>query len=80
MLQQKFNQLKSVMVVMGNETCDLDSAVSSLVYSLFLHHQTTPDTLIVPVMNIPRIQLPVKTEVVYVFKKYELELEHIICR
>lgn len=68
------------MVVMGNETCDLDSAVSSLVYSLFLHHQVTPNTIVVPVMNIPRIQLPIKTEVLYVFNKYGLELEHVICR
>ncbi len=37
MLQKKQSDVGEIRIVLGNESCDLDSAVSALVYSLYLH-------------------------------------------
>lgn len=38
-LLQKSNNYVNLTIVIGNESCDLDSAVSALVYATFLHWQ-----------------------------------------
>ncbi|XP_078666349.1 uncharacterized protein LOC144908534 isoform X2 [Branchiostoma floridae x Branchiostoma belcheri] len=55
-------------VVLGNEACDLDSTVSALAYAFFLHKTAaTDDTSVahVPVLNIPRDDLPLRTEITF---------------
>ena len=54
-----------VMVVMGNQACDLDSGISSitLAYHLSLVHPATP---VIPLMNINTQDFPLKTELVSV--------------
>uniref|UniRef100_A0A1B6I6P8 DHHA2 domain-containing protein n=1 Tax=Homalodisca liturata TaxID=320908 RepID=A0A1B6I6P8_9HEMI len=71
---------KSVLVILGNETCDLDSAISSLTYGLLLNHLKTPESVVIPVFNIPREHLPVKTEVIYFLNKLNIGLDNVICR
>ncbi|XP_076286145.1 exopolyphosphatase PRUNE1-like isoform X2 [Lasioglossum baleicum] len=58
---------------MGNGTCDLDSAVCALVqgYLEYLDTKKTDQSntvAIIPLMNIPRREYCIKTEVVYSFK------------
>lgn len=55
------NQDLPVTVVIGNESCDLDSAVCSLVYA----HFWNATTFSLPVLNIPRMDISLKTEVNY---------------
>ncbi|XP_067938667.1 exopolyphosphatase PRUNE1-like isoform X2 [Watersipora subatra] len=57
-------------IVIGNESCDLDSAVSALSYAFLLQHQKNPDQQFIPVLNVPRRDYPLKTEVVFLFTKY----------
>jgi len=63
-LPQKLSLLRDnkdlqVMIVLGNESCDLDSAVCALVYA----HYWSSRTLAIPMLNIPRADIPLKTEV-----------------
>ena len=50
-----------VTIVLGNESCDLDSAVSSVAFSHFLSFHT----LSLPFLNIPREDVPLRTEVIH---------------
>lgn len=54
-----------VRIVMGNESCDLDSMASALVYAhaLTQHHSAGDGALHLPIMNTPRIEFPLRTEV-----------------
>ncbi|OQR72019.1 protein prune-like [Tropilaelaps mercedesae] len=58
---------RNVHVVIGNEACDLDSAVCAIVTGYLLASKS--ERLVVPMMNIPRSDYPLKTEVQYVFNK-----------
>jgi exopolyphosphatase len=60
--QLKENTHQDIVIVLGNESCDLDSAVSALVYAHFL---AQADMLAVPLLNVPREDVPLKTEVSY---------------
>nr|XP_002731053.2 PREDICTED: protein prune homolog 2-like [Saccoglossus kowalevskii] len=61
------NQYAKVHVVIGNESCDLDSTISAIVYAWFLSQtkESTEDTAYIPVLNIPRDEFRLRTEVTY---------------
>jgi len=55
---------RPVTIVAGNESCDLDSAVSAIVFAYFLHtREILKERLIVPVLNVGADDLPLKTDV-----------------
>jgi len=56
---------KAITVVLGNESCDLDSAICSLVYA---HHLDSNGTTI-PMLNIPHEDVPLRTEVKFCLKE-----------
>ena len=80
--QDRLDDYDSVCVVLGNEACDLDSAVSALVYAQFLTHckKYGADTPHIPVLNIPREDYPLKTEVVHFLAKLGISSDHIVFR
>ncbi|XP_073835368.1 exopolyphosphatase prune [Musca autumnalis] len=65
-------------LVLGNESCDLDSAVSAVTLAYFYHKsKTAPKNTknvcnFLPILNIPRRDYPLKTEVTYLFKQYSI--------
>ncbi|XP_055523272.1 exopolyphosphatase PRUNE1-like, partial [Wyeomyia smithii] len=73
-------------VVIGNESCDLDSAVCSI--SLAFHLSKCPSFVetvtdwerIVPVLNLTRAELPLKTEVIYYLQAQQIDLDSLICK
>ncbi|KAJ9575630.1 hypothetical protein L9F63_007491, partial [Diploptera punctata] len=66
--------------VMGNESGDLDSVISSLVYAYLLHNIAVQDTPVVPVLNFLEKELPLKTEVTYYLKKNGIPLDALTFR
>lgn len=68
------------MVIIGNEACDLDSAVSAIVYGFYLIQSATNERLITPVLNIKKEDYVLKTEVVYLFNKCGISKDHLIFR
>lgn len=77
-----------VVFVVGNESCDLDSAVSAVGLAFFFMFTTNlPDRFLIdgkrrflPVMNIHRTNLPLKTEVTYFMNKHGIEIDELVCR
>ncbi|ALC48998.1 pn, partial [Drosophila busckii] len=66
-------------IVIGNESCDLDSAVSALTLA-FIYAQRQQEHDYVPVLNIPRIDYPLKTEVGHMFSKCGIAEQSLIFR
>ena len=64
-------------VVMGNESGDLDSVVSSLVYAYLLASHGLP---VAPVHNFLTRDLPLKTEVTYYLKQNKIPLDALLFR
>lgn len=77
-----------VIFVVGNESCDLDSAVSAVGLAFFFmitanlpeRHLIDGKRRFLPVMNIHRTNLPLKTEVTYFMKKNGIDIGDLVCR
>lgn len=69
---------------MGNQTCDLDSAVCALIQGLLeyidVKKRGQSDLAIIPVMNIPEKEFRIKTEVVYSLRTHNIPLNLITFR
>lgn len=78
---EKLSQFSEVHVVLGNEACDLDSMVSSLVYAFSIYKKllSVPGrpTAVIPVFNIPREDFCLRTEAVFLFKRFHLDCSYI---
>ncbi|CAB3252193.1 unnamed protein product [Arctia plantaginis] len=89
----EYNELT---IVLGNESCDLDSSVSSIVYAIFLNWQynqikckvctrehrpgSVKDDIFVPILNVDRSDYELKTEVAYLLRKYGIYESNLIFR
>ncbi|CAG9804767.1 unnamed protein product [Chironomus riparius] len=80
-----------ILAVMGNESVDLDSAVSSISLAYHLSNfgissRIIPDSKrsksynILPIINCKKEHLPLKTEVTYWLKEHGIELDSLICK
>lgn len=82
------NNQNSVIFVVGNESCDLDSAVCAISLAYFYNNTTNSlshlmndeKCLFVPIMNISRLNFPLKTEVLYFLKNNGIDVEYLICK
>lgn len=71
--------------MIGNESCDLDSAVCAISLAYFYSKtkfisNSGQNVNILPVMNIQRANLPLKTEVTYFLREHNIDVENLICR
>ncbi|ESO95061.1 hypothetical protein LOTGIDRAFT_81753, partial [Lottia gigantea] len=63
-----------VHVVIGNESCDIDSAISSLVYAYYLYTIDEDESvLFLPLMQIPRSKFRLRLEAVHFLEKIGIE-------
>lgn len=60
-------------VVMGNEAADLDSMCSAIMYAYLQHHISSNGPFYIPLMNIPREELPLRGEAHTVFQRAEID-------
>ncbi|XP_033127283.1 protein prune homolog 2-like isoform X2 [Anneissia japonica] len=68
-------------IVLGNESCDLDSAVSAIVYAFYLSQkEDSPQKPCIPCLNINREDLALRTETVHYLEKNNINLNHLTCR
>lgn len=69
---------------MGNETCDLDSAVCAIVQAYWINYQNRDESIdfipVIPVLNVPEKKFNIKTEVTYFFKLHNVPLELLTFR
>ncbi|KAL0100964.1 hypothetical protein PUN28_019389 [Cardiocondyla obscurior] len=75
---------KTIRVILGNPTCDLDSAICTLVQGLLeytdVKKQQLANVAVIPVMNIPEKEFCVKTEVIYSLKSHGIPLSLLTFR
>jgi exopolyphosphatase len=67
---------KNLHLVLGNESCDLDSTVSALSLAFLIHSQNSTknaDYLVIPVLNVEAKYFPLRTEICYLLKKYGID-------
>ncbi|XP_069670607.1 exopolyphosphatase PRUNE1-like isoform X1 [Periplaneta americana] len=74
------HRFAAVRVVMGNESCDLDSCISALVYAYLLHSEVEPSTAVIPLLNILQRELLLRTEVTYFLRKNGIPLDRLVFR
>ncbi|XP_064588666.1 exopolyphosphatase PRUNE1 [Zonotrichia leucophrys gambelii] len=80
-LQDHIQQHQEVHVVMGNEACDLDSAVSALALAYFLAQTTpAPKAAFVPVLNIPRADFALRTETTFLLRERGIPATSLVFR
>ncbi|XP_058799640.1 exopolyphosphatase PRUNE1 [Phymastichus coffea] len=65
------NDYQQILVVLGNPTCDLDSAVCALAkgYLEYREQAVSRITGVIPVLNVTRDEFRLRTEVVYYLKR-----------
>lgn len=77
-LQSSIRQNTPITLVFGNESCDLDSVTSALLYA-YLHASTLPPSqLPVPVLNIPRADLHLRPELLHLLPHANIEPHHLL--
>ncbi|KAK9869473.1 hypothetical protein WA026_003228 [Henosepilachna vigintioctopunctata] len=80
----RWKTLQEIHIVIGNESCDLDSMVSSLAYGFLLfktlNMEYSKDKAVFPVLNVPRSQFHLRLEHCYLLNKVGIKLETLIFR
>ncbi|XP_061872217.1 exopolyphosphatase PRUNE1 [Colius striatus] len=80
-LEEHVRQHQEIHVVMGNEACDLDSAVSALALAYFLAKTSpAPRAAFVPVLNIPRADFALRTETRFLLRQEGLPSASLVFR
>lgn len=69
----------SLHITLGNESCDLDSSISSLILGYLLSTQH-PETTVIPIMNVTRENFLLRTENCFVLKRAGISLEDLVYR
>ncbi|CAL4153510.1 unnamed protein product, partial [Meganyctiphanes norvegica] len=71
-----------VHVVMGNEACDLDSAVCALIYAYHLYslNQNKKSFSFIPLLNIPQADYALRTEIIFWLRKHDIQEEFLTFR
>jgi exopolyphosphatase len=68
---------RSVVFVVGNESCDMDSFASSILTAFFYHH-TASGQPVVPLINIPRTYLSLRADIVHVMTTLGIKNEWLL--
>ncbi|XP_065324097.1 uncharacterized protein LOC135931132 isoform X4 [Gordionus sp. m RMFG-2023] len=81
--KENLDNFDAIRVIMGNEACDLDSAISSLVYAYFLYEikdASISNHVVVPLLNIKSSDYKLKTEVKYLLDRMGIPANLLIFR
>jgi exopolyphosphatase len=65
--------------VMGNESADMDSIISSIAYAYLLQQQSLQQSEFhIPLMNIPREELALRKDVLYLFDLFNISADDLL--
>ncbi|WBW75047.1 exopolyphosphatase, prune Ppx1 [Schizosaccharomyces osmophilus] len=70
-------QTKKLTFVSGNESADLDSCATSIIYAYFLQHKLR-ERCVVPFFNIPKNELRLRPELVYLLDMLKIRTDNIL--
>lgn len=71
-------QAQEIHIVMGNESGDLDSIVSSIAYAYLLNQENTLGQSYIPLLNIHREELAFRKDVLYLFKLLHISADDLL--
>ncbi|OUM51773.1 hypothetical protein BVG19_g899 [[Candida] boidinii] len=90
-LKSTSSSVKKLTLVSGNQSADLDSVVSSILYSYFHHlnnkrsaqdkskqQDTSIDEIVIPLINIPSEDLCLRKDVEFVLKSVDIDFENLL--
>ncbi|KAI5211648.1 hypothetical protein AUEXF2481DRAFT_5360 [Aureobasidium subglaciale EXF-2481] len=80
-LEKAINHHEKITLVIGNESADLDSITSSIVYAYLksiTHPAQGPATLHVPLLNIPKADINLRPELLALLPHANIEQRHLI--
>lgn len=69
--KERLRSTGTMKIVLGNEGCDLDSMVCALVWAKYCGG--------IPVFNSKRMDLPLRSDAVWLFNRLGLSMDHIPC-
>uniref|UniRef100_UPI0037E846D6 exopolyphosphatase PRUNE1 isoform X2 n=1 Tax=Semicossyphus pulcher TaxID=241346 RepID=UPI0037E846D6 len=67
-------------VVLGNESCDVDSMVCALAYAYFLSKTVHSETLTLPLMNIRQSEFPLRSDNDFLLRQLSLPADLLLFR
>ncbi|KAL3270784.1 hypothetical protein HHI36_021308 [Cryptolaemus montrouzieri] len=80
----QWRSLREIYIVLGNESCDLDSAVSAIAYGFLLFKknelENSMNQTVFPVLNVDRKHFPMRLEHCYLMNQLDINLEKLIFR
>ncbi|KAL2736603.1 exopolyphosphatase PRUNE1, partial [Vespula maculifrons] len=82
----KLSEYYTIRIVLGNQTCDLDSAVCALVQGFCEYLNETKknkneeNVAVIPILNVAKKEFRIKTEVIYYFRKHGISEELLTFR
>ncbi|CAL8354703.1 unnamed protein product [Arctogadus glacialis] len=71
---------QGVHVVLGNEACDMDSMVSVMAYAYFLSKTLDSSRPVLPLLNVPRSEFPLRTDNVFLLRQAGVPQELLLFR
>lgn len=79
-LQNYVPSLQKVSFVIGNESADLDSCVSSIAYGYLATIKSKTHGLTIPVLNMPREDIKLRAELAFLLDSVSVAQSDLICR
>ncbi|KAI9493224.1 hypothetical protein BDB00DRAFT_380188 [Zychaea mexicana] len=69
---------QNVVIVTGNDSADLDSIISALLFA-YISNQQSPDVLYIPLVKVPLADLELRPEVGFVLESAGVNYKKLIC-
>ncbi|KAM9006389.1 exopolyphosphatase PRUNE1 isoform 1-T1 [Sarcophilus harrisii] len=79
-LDPELKESRPLHIVLGNEACDLDSMVSALALAYYLENTSESKAAFVPVLNIPRSELALRGDSVFMLSELNIPESSLIFR
>lgn len=76
-LSQVLEEGQMIHFVLGNESADLDSIVSSISYAYLLAEENK-DEFYIPLLNLPREEITLRKDVLYLFELLDISLDDLL--
>ncbi|XP_076610200.1 exopolyphosphatase PRUNE1-like [Chaetodon auriga] len=82
-VKTSFHGNQRVHVILGSESCDLDSVVSSVAMAYFLSRSSSGPSggsLVLPVLNVPRLLFPLRADVLLLLRESGISTDTLVFR
>lgn len=80
-LQNNLEKYSDIHIILGNESCDLDSTVSALALAFLTHSTSDSDkSLVIPILNVQAKYFPIRTETCHLLQQCGITMNMLVFR